>query len=281
MNWFKKAQYENFNQWELKQILQKLRPVYRNFLRKENIGSLSPEDEIQMRQVGDKLDLVGKTLKEKIHKEREVSKKLIQEGKPYSVLPNNFMDYHNTGGISENAYKCYSDKKGISWLGGVDKYPILLKRKEYGGEVIEFRQTGKKNQYTQEDPKDPNGWDLLRDNEGNLICMTEEQIKQKGLPLYDTSITAFNSQGEPIGWASDEFGADGVWVVDEYQKRGIGRDLLYELRKQFKPDRRIGQMTGAGKNLTRSYHKKLVEEALKEGKEVPEETLKEYGLSGY
>ena len=277
-NWYKKAQYENLNQWELVKMIQKINPIYLELLDKKWGKTISPEEEIYMEQVGNKLNLLGNIKSKKIEEKKEPSRKLIEEGKPHEVLPMNFMDYHNTGGIEESAYKQYGTKEGVSWLGKPEKYPKLIKRKDYQGEEIEFRNKEEKLQYTQNDPADPTGFDHLRDEQGELIYMSDEQMEEKGVPLYETSITAFNSTGEPIGWVSNEFGADGVWVIKEYQGKGIGTDLLYEFRKQFKSERRIGQMTGSGQNMTRAYHKKLVEEALREGKEVPMETLQHYEL---
>jgi GNAT superfamily N-acetyltransferase len=278
MNWYKKAQYEDLNQLELVKMIQKLNPIYLELLDKKWKNNLSPEEEVSMDQIGNKLDLLGNIKRKKIEEQREPSKNLIEEGKPHEVLPMNFMDYHRTGGIEENAYKQYETKEGISWLGPIEKYPKLIKKEDYKGEEIEFRSKEEKLKYTQKDPADQTGWDFLKDEQGELIYMSDEQMREKGIPLYSTDITAFNSAGEPIGWVSNEFGADGVWVVKEYQGRGIGTDLLHEFRKQFKPERRIGQMTGSGQNMTRSYHKKLVEEALKEGKEIPMETLQHYEL---
>lgn len=278
MNWYKIAQYEDLNQFELVKMIQELNPIYMELLDKEWKKTISPEEENYMKQVGKKLDLLGNIKRKKIEEQREPSKKLIEEGKSHEVLPMNFLDYHHTGDIQENAYKQYGTKEGVSWLGSSEKYPSIIKKENYNGEEIEFRKKEEKLRYTQPDPADPTGWDFLRDEKGNLIYMTDEQIKEKGIPLYETSIVAFNSDKEPIGWVSNEFGADGVWVIGEYQGRGIGTDLLYEFRKQFKPGRRMGQMTGSGRNLNRSYHKKLVEEALREGKQIPEETLQHYEL---
>ena len=297
MNWYKKAnfylknmesqdkivdeikpQYERYSQYELTMMIKPLIPIYRNFLDKQYDKIITPEEEKKMIEIGAQIDAMNQVRREKVHLAREQSKKDIQLGKSYKVSPFNFIDYHRTGGISESAYEMYEDKKGVSWLGTPEKYPIIVKKKEYGGEIIEFRKKDEKLMYTQtKDPSDEYS-DFLRDKDGNLIYMTDEQVLKKGLPFYDTSITAFNESGEPIGWASDEFGADGVWVIKEYQGRGIGTDLLYEFRKQFKPGRKIGQMTHSGEAMTRSYHKKLIENALKEGKDIPLETLKYYEL---
>ena len=81
MNWYKKAQYGNLNQWELVKMIQKLNPIYLEFLDKKRQSPLSPEEEVSMKQVGNKLDLLGDIKRKKIEEQREPSRKLIEEGK--------------------------------------------------------------------------------------------------------------------------------------------------------------------------------------------------------
>ena len=75
----------------------------------------------------------------------------------------------------------------------------------------------------------------------------------KNLPLTSTTILAFNEKERNVGIASDEFGADGIWIKSNYQKRGIGVVLLETFRSQFPETRKIGQMTEVGVRLVRSY----------------------------
>jgi len=276
VNWYKKAQFENLSIGEISKQYDILQEKYLKFLYKEK--PLPEKERIEMEETGNLLNQAGEIYKEHLNTQRPFAEQLIQKGEAYKVNPHLFTEYHNTGNISQGAYDDYKTKKGIEWLGSPDKYPIVVNKNNYNGEIIEFRKKDEKLRYTQKDPKDPTGWDFLRDENRDLIYMSDEQMKEQGLPLYETMITAFNSNGEPIGWVSNEFGADGVWVVEEYQGKGIGTDLLHEFRKQFKPGRKIGQMTNSGRNMTRSYHKKLVQEALKEGKDIPMEILQEYEL---
>ena len=93
--------------------------------------------------------------------------------------------------------------------------------------------------------------------DGEPVYRTDEEMIAEELPLYDTSIIAFHD-GNPIAHASNEWGTDGVWVERPYQRLGIGTYMLHLLRKQFKPDRRIGQMTDAGEQMARSYYRNYV-----------------------
>ena len=76
---------------------------------------------------------------------------------------------------------------------------------------------------------------------------------------YET-VVAFVGD-KPIGLASNEFGAVGVWVEGPYQKAGIGTDLLamhIEQRPRMKSGKgKIGQATNSGVNLMRAYYRKM------------------------
>lgn len=164
-----------------------------------------------------------------------------------------FVQYHRTGFIPSSAYQKYKTKEGMDWLTKA-KHPELYSTKQFGDKTIEFRKSGEKLKYVK--------WigdDIARDSSGQPVYLSDEEMIAKGYPLTDTSIVAFDGD-EAIGWASNEFGADGVWVVDEYQGLGIGTYLLSEFRKQFPEGRKIGQMTNAGEKMTRSYYRSLKEQ---------------------
>jgi GNAT superfamily N-acetyltransferase len=273
MNWYKKAQ-NDLSQYELKNRIESLKKQYSAFLDKQYKTPLTPEEEISMKKVGDELNNLGRILWGKIEKAKESTKQSISQNKEYEVSPDNFANYHYTGSIPENAYRNYEKKENISFLGAYEKHPKLVKKEKYENEIIEFRSKNEPLRYVKTDEND----ETIRDEQGLATYLSLEEMQQKKLPLTDTTIVAFNQNKEPIGWASNEFGADGVWVVKDYQSKGIGTDLLYEFRKQFPSKRKIGQMTNAGINMTRKYHKKLIQDALKEGKNVPKDILKEYNL---
>ena len=167
---------------------------------------------------------------------------------------NEFVNYHFTGYIPQEYYKEY--EKSLDWLGDISRYPILYKTITLkDGEKIELRKTGDELKYVKED-KEGN---ILRDKSGKALLMSKKEIMEKGLPLYDVGIVAFNKEGKPIGLASNEWGATGIWVTKPYQKRGLGTELLHEYRMQLPPRMRkmkFGQMTSAGINLTKAYYRK-------------------------
>ena len=81
-----------------------------------------------------------------------------------------------------------------------------------------------------------------------------------------------------MGFASNEFGTTGVWVVKEFQRAGLGQKLLalfHKLNPRLAKEP-MGQMTDAGVQLTKSHHRQMVREALAEGQPVPPEVLADY-----
>ena len=174
-----------------------------------------------------------------------------------------FLKHHYTGHIGSDSYRGYQKEGGLSWLGEKSKYPVLLDKKTMGEFDVEFRQTGDRQLYNK---IDING-DIVRGTDGMAIMMSPEEIKQAGYPEFDTMVVAFVDD-KPIGFASNEFGAVGVWVEGPYQKRGIGTELLekhIDQRPSVKSGKsKIGQMTHSGTLMTRSYFRKM---ATKHGKD--------------
>lgn len=160
-----------------------------------------------------------------------------------------FLRSQYTGFIQQSVYD------NMSFTQKIEKTPELLRKfNAKNGEVIEFRKTGEKLKYVKWDKEK-----MVRDEKGLALYMSDDEVLKKGYPTEDTTIYAFNSKGENVGYASDEFGVDGVWVKPEYQRQCIGTELLIELKKQFKhqPDRKIGQMTPAGMEMAKSFYRKL------------------------
>jgi len=167
-----------------------------------------------------------------------------------------FMQYHQTGSIPFGAYEQYRTLEGISWLGTKERYPTLLSMMKVNGELIEIRAEVSEARYVKHD-KDRN---IVRDERGDAIMLTPEEAAAKGLCSHQFSIAAFNERGQPVGWASDEFGTDGIWVAEEYQNKGIGSELLYTFRRFYPPKRRMGQMTYSGCKLAEAYYRRLEKE---------------------
>ena len=104
-----------------------------------------------------------------------------------------------------------------------------------------------------------------KDEAGNLIVIRRED---------DSYYAEVN--GRPAGYALElGDGSVDVTVAVEFQGHGIGTELDYLFRKDF-PMRLSGGMTLAGERTVRRVHKKFVEQALSEGRPVPQEVLKEY-----
>lgn len=174
-----------------------------------------------------------------------------------------FLRHHRTGFIPSDAYDRYESSGGLSWLGNKSKYPKVLGHGKFGPYEVEFRGETELAKYVKHDEND----DIMRLPNGDLVWMSPEEIKAENLPLVETTVVAFVDD-KPIGHASNEFGAVGVFVEKAYQGFGIGTTLLelhVELRPNLKSGRgRFGQMTHAGERLTMKYYDKM---AQKHGKD--------------
>lgn len=89
------------------------------------------------------------------------------------------------------------------------------------------------------------------------------QDEMGGFALFD--------KGKQIGYADNA----AVIVSPEYQSKGLGVELVRELRKS-NPNYVFGNQTPAGTNLMYSFHKAEVKKALEEGKRIPDEVLEFY-----
>jgi 2'-5' RNA ligase len=107
------------------------------------------------------------------------------------------------------------------------------------------------------------GSDYVRDEHGDLVYLTPEEMKAKGLSPTTYTVGAFVGD-KAVGYAGDEFGASGVYMARGYQHHGLGLALLktyLEKSGRLAKGRQIGQMTNAGENVVRALHRQLVKEA--------------------
>ncbi len=190
----------------------------------------------------------------------------------WEITQNQYMDKNYTGHINSDAYDAYNNSNGLEWM-KYEKYPDLIDTLNINGKSIEIRKQVEKLRYVK---KDDQG-EIIRDSQGLATYLSDEELEKIGRSPYGGSIGAF-VDGKAIGLASDEFGTSGVWVVKDYQRLGLGKRLLAELHNlnPHLAKKPLGQMTNAGYNLARSYHKSLVQKALNDKKSVPNEVLQDY-----
>jgi hypothetical protein len=168
---------------------------------------------------------------------------------PSELSTEDFMFLHQTGWIPDGKFKFYRSLQSLQWLGTPLDRPILIDSYRIADRTLECRQSGERLAYCS---LDVNG-DIRRDERGNAIDMTWEEIQAKDLAPYDRTIVAFDG-GMPVGFVSDEWGAVGVWVAVPYQRLGIGTRLV-RLYWDADPRSQLGQMTNAGMALARAVHR--------------------------
>lgn len=195
---------------------------------------------------------------------------VIEAGEPWRASREHFVGYHKTGSIESRAYERYATSKGIDFVKR-DQYPIQVDQIEVNGKTLDIRQENEPLRYVKEDA-DGN---IVRDANGMATYLSPEEMKAQGYPSHSAGLAVFDGD-RPVGFASNEFGTAGVWVVDEFQGKGIGARLLDDFMQRHPRIKKIGQMTPSGEKMTGAYHKRLVAQALSEGKPVPPEILADY-----
>lgn len=171
---------------------------------------------------------------------------------PSQMSQDEFMKLHHTGYIDPSVYKEYA--KDLSWLGTPQKYPKVVGK--HGS--IEFRKSGEPLKYVATDEEG----EIIRDKDGTATYMSKEEMINQGLALEDQAVVAFDGD-RPIGFVSNEWGAVGVWVLGDYQKRGIGVALTKMFMKE-NPHMTLGQMTPAGQKLAQKTWKSFQESQVTE-----------------
>ena len=273
MNWYKQAQQKQ--PWELskeellslsdedfyevsKQVWKSYADIY--WSSKDDI--VTDEEQALRDKINEAGDLVTEVhaIRVQEHQARQVSVgELIKSRKPWAVSKDEFIDYHKTGHIASDTYNNIWEHESSRKPSNVSK---LVNTIQIGDKTIEFRQTGEHIRYVRLDDQR----EIVRDSKGLAEHYTDAEIIEKGYPIEETTVYAFDGE-RLIGWAGPSFGAVEIFVHPSYQKLGIGTALLKQHMSLFKnPNKRIGQATSAGTNLIGSYHKALVEQAIQEGK---------------
>jgi GNAT superfamily N-acetyltransferase len=208
--------------------------------------------------------------------------RLAEQRQPYAMTWTEFIDHHKTGHIPDSAYKGYKTSEGLEYI-TYDNFPIPYAEIDLRGKHYEIRRDDRPRRYVKwEKKKFKFGDQEWEDDDiaydpvtGDALYLTDEEALAQGLPIRSFDLAAFYD-GKPVGFASDEWGATGIWVVDEHQGNGLGTYLIRELRRNNPHLKRIGQMTNAGEKMTRAYHRSLIKDALEEGKVVSPEVLADY-----
>lgn len=213
---------------------------------------------------------------------------LINGGTPEQTTVDEFIKHHYTGHINPGVYDQYTENpNGLDWIDLDKKSLIPITTISIGNDVFEIAmdQELKKcyKKYKVHYPADEYGnpaydwWEHERDENGQLIPLSKEEILCFKEP-YEITVYLMHN-GKVIGFASDEYGASGVYLQKPYQGKGLGTELIYAyltVTGRLQRGQKIGQMTPQGYNMTKRLHRKIVEEAIKAGKSIPEKVLKDY-----
>lgn len=210
---------------------------------------------------------------------------------PWTQTWEEFIEYHKTGDIPDGygddgfGYDLshYNDRNQQNGSYSTAKYKNLIGSKvfntpRYGEVEVEFRQSGEPVQYVKQTEPDEDGWtDILRDDQGEIVYLTDEEAQAKNLPITDQTIMMF-ANGLCIGHVGDSFGATELYVVKEFQGAGIGPYALktYMETNPKAADSRLGQMTWQGIATAQKTWMMFVEDAMRQNRDIPQDVINSY-----
>lgn len=160
--------------------------------------------------------------------------------------------WHAPGEISTETVE------SLEWIGPPgDK--VKIGEREFGGSTISFYRDVTPVRYVKNDEEGK----IIRDDQGLATYLSEDEMRAKGLPLFDTTVTAYDGDA-PIGIVADEWGATLVQVAEEHQKKGIGK-FLSKLWRRAYPFKASGGFSDQGLSTFKRVYQDFVREALESG----------------
>lgn len=150
--------------------------------------------------------------------------------------------------------------ESLSWMGPPNETSVKLGERDFDGTTVTFYRSTKRLQYAERDEEGNH----VRDPEtGKVLFLSEEEMLERGLPLFDTTVRAYVGD-TPIGSVSDEWGATLLQIAEEYQRKGIGRFLSKLWRKAF-PFKGSGGFSDQGLSTFKRVYQDFVRDALRSG----------------
>lgn len=249
------------------------RPEFRNFVEGRRFRNPDTENDVlydslpekeqrriylewwraQKRQVDPKPD-------EKALAER---RKEVEKTNPWAIP---LWEYYDR--VQEHAAKKYhapgeirtQTVESLSWMGPPGKDSVKIGERTFGDIKVDFYRSTVENQYTKVDEVG----EIVRDPEtGNALMFSEEEMLERGLPLFSPNVRAYVGD-TPVGSVADEWGTTLVHVAEEYQRKGIGRFLGRLWRKSF-PFKSSGGFSEQGLAMFKRVYQDFVREALESG----------------
>lgn len=141
-------------------------------------------------------------------------------------------------------------------------FDILIQRFKSRGLRFELRAKEERINYCKRTDDD---LDYLRDERGDLIPYTDEEIAAAGLRPFHHTIAIFDAKGVCVGAVQDEWGCVLVRVAREYAGFGFGVALT-KVARGIEPEKPSGGFTPQGYATCLKTHREFVRDALVEGR---------------
>lgn len=142
------------------------------------------------------------------------------------------------------------------------EFDILIQRLSSRGLRFELRAKEERIAYCKRTDDD---LDYLRDEAGELIPYTDEEIAERGWRPTEHTVAVFDEQGVCVAALQDEWGCVLVRVAEEYRGFGFGVALT-KLAMTLDPVKPSGGFTRQGYDVYVRAHRELVREALADGR---------------
>lgn len=139
-------------------------------------------------------------------------------------------------------------------------FETFINRIKINGRYFEIRKHSEKRDFIVRDEKG----DYIRDESGNLIHYTSDQLKAMQVDEYTYTIGIFDDQDVCVATGQDEYNTILITTVEEYRGWGLGEIALREYRALY-PSKDSGGFTPAGYALTQKYYYNAVRDYLAKG----------------
>lgn len=161
----------------------------------------------------------------------------------------------------DDAYATTLDDLKAGYLARPD-FDVLIQRVTSRGLRFELRAKEERIAYCKRTDDD---LDYLRDEAGQLIPYTDEEIAERGWKPVEHTVAVFDEKGVCVAALQDEWGCVLVRVAEEYRGFGFGMALT-KLAMTLDPTKPSGGFTRQGLDVYVRAHRELVREALADGR---------------
>lgn len=175
-----------------------------------------------------------------------------------------FREYFNLVGGEDKSHPDSAYNVSLadkSWV-KIEDFETQIKRIKVRGLWFDIKMQKRKNSYARRAENQSDPW--LRDESGNILYFTDEEVVAMGRPLYEHTLAMFNEDKQCVASFQDEWGCVLIQVASEYRGFGFG-PLLNKMGRSIYPNKTSGGFTPSGARNLRRTHLLFVNQAMRSG----------------